>query len=213
MQKKVYVILKRIFDFIIAMILLLILVIPFIVIAICIKLEDGGTVFFKQKRVGKNLKEFDIYKFRSMKVEREQLNSDLSHDEMVTKIGKILRKTSIDELPQLFNVLKGEMIFIGPRPWIPDYYVYFTDEQKRRSNVLPGISGLAQVKGRNEIDIFQKIKYDLEYVDNIGLGMDLKIIGLTIAEVLKKTGADASEAGIKSEIEQLKNKNSKYRSI
>lgn len=213
MQKKVYVILKRIFDFIIAMILLLILVIPFIVIAICIKLEDGGTVFFKQKRVGKNLKEFDIYKFRSMKVEREQLNSDLSHDEMVTKIGKILRKTSIDELPQLFNVLKGEMSFIGPRPWIPDYYVYFTDEQKRRSNVLPGISGLAQVKGRNEIDIFQKIKYDLEYVDNIGLGMDLKIIGLTIAEVLKKTGADASEAGIKSEIEQLKNKNSKYRSI
>lgn len=197
-------IIKRVIDFIFSAILLVILLIPFIIIAIAIKLEDGGPVFYKQKRVGKNLKLFNIYKFRSMKTERKELNSNMTHEEMVTKVGKILRKTSIDELPQLINILKGEMSFIGPRPWIPEYYEWFTDEQKRRSEVLPGISGLAQAKGRNQINIFKKIDYDLEYIDNIGIFMDLKIIFLTIASVLSKVGAEASEQGIKSEIEQLK---------
>jgi len=141
-----------------------------------------------------------------MKTNREELNSNLTHDEMVTMVGKILRKTSIDELPQIINILKGEMSFIGPRPWIPEYYEWFTEEQKRRSDVLPGITGLAQVKGRNQINIFKKIDYDLEYIEKVGPIMDFKIVWLTIREVLAKTGAEASEQDIKSEIEQLKNR-------
>ena len=207
MKQDIYLVLKRLIDLIISVILLVLLIVPSLIIAFLVKIEDGGPVLYKQKRIGKNLKEFYIYKFRSMKTERKAMNSDLSHEEMVTNIGKVLRKTSLDELPQIVNVLKGEMSFIGPRPWIPEYYEFFTDEQKKRSDVLPGISGLAQVKGRNEIDIFEKIKYDIEYVDNISLSMDLKILWLTISEVLKKTGADATEANIKSELEQLKMNN------
>ena len=151
---------KRIFDFLLALVLIVIFAIPMIIIAICIKIEDGGPVIYKSKRIGKGLKEFNVYKFRSMKTSREELHSNLTHEQMVTKVGKFIRKTSLDELPQLFNILKGEMSFIGPRPWIPDYYEWFTSEQKRRVDVLPGISGLAQVRGRNGIDIFTKINYE-----------------------------------------------------
>ena len=151
-----YIKIKKIMDFILATILIIILAIPMMVIAICIKIEDKGPVIYKSKRMGKDLKEFNFYKFRSMKTERKELKSNLSHKEMVTKVGKFIRRTSLDELPQLFNIIKGEMGFIGPRPWIPEYYVWFTDEQKERTKVLPGISGLAQVKGRNGINIFKK---------------------------------------------------------
>lgn len=205
-SRKIYMVIKRVIDFVCSAILLVILIIPFMIIAIAIKIEDGGPVFYKQKRVGKNLKLFEIYKFRSMKTERKELDSDMTHDEMVTKVGKVLRKTSLDELPQLINILKGEMSFIGPRPWIPEYYEWFTDEQKRRSDVLPGISGLAQAKGRNQINIFKKISYDIEYVDNMSFFMDVKIVWLTIKAVLKRTGAEVSEEGIKTELEQLKKK-------
>lgn len=142
-------VIKRVCDLILALLLLVLAFIPMIIVAICIKIEDGGPIIYKSKRVGKNCKVFNVYKFRSMKVDRQELHSNLSHEQMVTKVGKVIRKTSLDELPQLINILKGEMSFIGPRPWIPEYYEWFTDEQKRRSNVLPGISGLAQVKGRN----------------------------------------------------------------
>lgn len=198
-----YIKVKRIIDLILASILLVLLAIPMLIVAICIKIEDGDTVVYKSKRMGKGLKVFDTYKFRSMKTSREELHSNLSHDQMVTKVGKFIRKTSLDELPQLFNIFKGEMSFIGPRPWIPEYYEWFTDEQKRRVDVLPGISGLAQVKGRNGIDIFKKIDYDLQYVDNISLKMDLKCIWLTITTVLKKDNAEISEQGIKEEIREL----------
>lgn len=154
MRKNVYFLIKRMVDLVVSSLSLVILLIPFVIIAILIKLEDGGPVFFKQKRVGKNLKEFYIYKFRSMKTTREQLEGELSHEDMVTNIGKVLRKTSIDELPQIMNVLKGEMTLIGPRPWIPEYYEWFTEEQKRRSDVTPGISGLAQVKRKKSIGYF-----------------------------------------------------------
>lgn len=207
MSRTMYLAIKRLIDFIISIILLILLLIPFIMISVIIKLEDGGPIFFKQTRVGKNLKQFKIYKFRSMKTEREQLNSNLSHEDMVTKVGKILRKTSIDELPQLINILKGEMSFIGPRPWIPDYYEFFSEEQKKRSDVLPGISGLAQVNGRNQIDIFKKVRYDLEYVENISFCLDLKIIWLTVKSVISRKGAEASEDDIKMEIAQLKKEN------
>ena len=183
---------KRLADTILALILLMLAGIPMIIVAIAIKLEDKGPVIYKSVRMGKGLKTFNTYKFRSMKTNREELNSKMSHEQMVTKVGKFIRKTSLDELPQLFNVLKGEMSFIGPRPWIPEYYVWFSDEQKRRADVLPGISGLAQAKGRNGINIFKKIEYDLEYVDNISLWMDIKCIWLTIVTVFKKDNAEIS---------------------
>lgn len=202
--KNTYLVVKRIFDIICASILLIVLLIPFAIVAIAIKIEDGGPVFYKQDRVGKKLRIFKIYKFRSMKTERKELQSNLSHEEMVTKVGKFIRKTSIDELPQLINILKGEMSFIGPRPWIPEYYVWFTEKQKRRSEVLPGITGLAQVKGRNKINIFKKINYDIEYVDNIGIIMDIKIVFLTIKQLFEKDEAEIAESGIKAEIEELR---------
>lgn len=196
-----YHIIKRILDFILALILLIIFIIPMMIAAICIKIEDKGPVLFKQKRIGKDEKPFYIYKFRTMAEKRQD---NMTHEEMVTKVGKILRKTSIDELPQLLNILKGEMSFIGPRPWIPEYYEWFTDEQKRRMDVLPGISGLAQVKGRNGISIFQKIEYDIEYVENISFLLDLKIMCWTLLTVLSKSNTDISEEQIKEEIRQLK---------
>ena len=197
-------VIKRVCDLILALLLLVLAFIPMIIVAICIKIEDGGPIIYKSKRVGKNCKVFNVYKFRSMKVDRQELHSNLSHEQTVTKVGKVIRKTSLDELPQLINILKGEMSFIGPRPWIPEYYEWFTDEQKRRSNVLPGISGLAQVKGRNGISIFKKIEYDLYYVEHISMWLDIKIVFETIVQVFKKTNAEISEQGIKEEISELK---------
>ena len=189
---------------ILAIVLLIIFFIPMLIVAIAIKFEDRGPVIYKSKRMGKNLKEFNVYKFRSMRTNRQELHSDLSHDKMVTKVGKIIRKTSLDELPQLINILKGEMSFIGPRPWIPEYYVWFNENQKRRVDVLPGISGLAQVRGRNGINIFKKIDYDLQYVDNISFKEDLKLVFETIKTVFSKDNAEISEQGIKEEINELR---------
>lgn len=198
---------KRFFDMIIALLLLIILLVPMIIVAICIKLEDGGPVFYKQTRIGKDLKPFKIYKFRSMKTNRKEFDGKLSHEQMVTNVGKFIRKTSIDELPQIINVLKGDMAFIGPRPWIEDYYEWFTDEQKRRNEVLPGLSGLAQVKGRNGISITEKIKYDIEYVDNMSFVLDIKLWYGTLKTILCGQEAEISEVGIQDEIEELKSEN------
>ena len=210
MYEKIF---KRIADFVLALILILIAGIPMLIVAMFIKIEDGGPIIYKSKRIGKNCKPFNTYKFRSMKINRKELDSNLTHDQMVTKIGKFIRKTSLDELPQLFNILKGEMSFIGPRPWIPEYYEWFTDEQKGRANVLPGISGLAQVKGRNGINIFKKIEYDLEYVNNMSLLMDIKCIWLTVVTVFKKDNAEISEKGIKEEINELREQRELTRAI
>ena len=204
MKKKIYLGFKRFMDILISLIALIILAIPMGIVAILIKIEDGSPAIYKQLRVGKNLKQFNIYKFRTMKTQRKELQSEMSHEEMTTKVGKVLRATSIDELPQLINILKGEMTFIGPRPWIVEYYEWFTDEQKRRSDVTPGITGLAQIKGRNGISIFKKIDYDIEYVDNMSLLLDIKIFFGSIIAVFKKTNAEISENGIKDELEELR---------
>lgn len=199
-----YAIIKRIADIILSVILLIVFAIPMVIIAIAIKLEDGNEIIYKSRRMGKGIKEFNVYKFRTMKANREELKSNLTHEQMVTKTGKFLRKTSLDELPQLFNIIKGEMSFIGPRPWIPEYYKFFTEEQMKRASVKPGISGLAQVKGRNGINIFEKINYDLEYIENMGLKQDIKIVFETIKTVISKDDAEISEQGIKEEIQELK---------
>lgn len=196
---------KRGFDILLAILLLAVLGIPMIIIAALIRLEDGGPAFFKQKRMGKDLKPFEIYKFRSMISNRKELEGKLSHNEMTTKIGKFIRKTSLDELPQIFNVLKGEMSFIGPRPWVLEYYDWLTPVQKRRCNVLPGISGLAQVRGRNGISVLRKIEYDLEYINHFGIKYDVKILIETIKVILGKKDSEITETGIKEEIGTLKN--------
>ena len=204
-----YIKIKRVIDFVGAILLLIITSIPMGIIALMIKIEDGSPVLFKQKRSGKDGKAFYIYKFRTMITERKQLESELTHEQMVTKVGKILRRTSLDELPQLFNIIKGDMSFIGPRPWIEDYNFWFNDEQKKRNNVLPGISGLAQTKGRNAINIFTKIDYDLEYVANISFLLDIKIIWWTIKTLFNKEESEITENGIKHELEELKSMNHK----
>ena len=192
---------KRFFDLIMALILVIIFLIPMIIIAILIKLDSKGPIFFKQERTGKNGKVFLLYKFRSMAVDNDV--HDFNCQDKKTRVGNVLRKLSLDEFPQLINIIKGEMSFIGPRPWIPDYYENMTDYQRRRNDVLPGITGLAQVKGRNNINIIAKTNYDLEYVKNFSFRQDVKIFFLTIATVLSKEGADAGKNTIHTELEML----------
>ena len=200
-----YKYIKRVLDIALALVLLVILGIPMIMIAILIYLEDGESPIFKQQRMGKNLKPFEMYKFRSMIVNRKELEGKISHDEMTTKVGKWIRKTSLDELPQIFNVLKGDMSFIGPRPWVLEYYEWLTPVQKRRCNVLPGISGLAQVRGRNGISVLRKVEYDLEYINHFSFRQDMKIVWESIKVVLNKKDSEITEIGIKEEINVLKN--------
>lgn len=196
------IIVKRMLDFSFAFILFILFFPIMVIIAILIKFDSEGPVIFVQKRSGKNEKIFDMYKFRTMSKDNNVL--DFKKENQITKIGKILRKTSLDELPQLINILKGEMSFVGPRPWIEDYSKFFTRNQKRRLEVLPGLTGLAQVSGRNDITVKEKLKLDVYYVDHMSFYMDLKIVIKTALEVLKKTGCDQSKNAIKVELDELK---------
>ena len=172
-------VIKRFLDVIMAFVLFIISLPILFVSAIAIKLDSKGKIIFKQKRVGKDGQVFYIYKLRTMSKDKNGVNK-------VTKVGKFLRITSIDELPQFINIIKGDMSFIGPRPWIESYSKYFTDEDKRRWKVLPGISGYAQVNGRNGMTIKEKIAADIWYVDNISFLTDLKILFKTVNIVIKK---------------------------
>jgi len=192
---KKYIYIKRMLDLIFSVILIILLSPIMLLAAVAIKIEDPkGPVFFMQKRPGKDGKIFTLYKFRTMKVEEEKNGKPLSDMERITKVGSLLRRTSIDELPQLFNIIRGEMSFIGPRPLLVQYLKYYTPEQMRRHEVKPGISGWAQVNGRNAISWEEKFKYDLWYVDHISFKLDLKIFWLTIINVLKGTGINNSQS-------------------
>ncbi|HEC1774312.1 TPA: undecaprenyl phosphate N,N'-diacetylbacillosamine 1-phosphate transferase [Campylobacter lari] len=181
--------LKRVFDFFLALILLIIFL-PFIVlIGIVLKIVQGS-VLFKQARPGLNEKIFYIYKFKTMSDETDE-NGELLPDELRLKpFGKLVRSLSLDELPQLFNVLKGDMSFIGPRPLLVEYLPLYNQEQKKRHDVRPGITGWAQINGRNAISWEKKFKYDVEYVQNCSFLFDLKIFFLTIVKVLKRSGVN-----------------------
>ncbi|EGK8010005.1 undecaprenyl phosphate N,N'-diacetylbacillosamine 1-phosphate transferase [Campylobacter lari] len=181
--------LKRAFDFFLALILLIIFL-PFIVlIGIVLKIVQGS-VLFKQARPGLNEKIFYIYKFKTMSDETNE-NGELLPDELRLKpFGKLVRSLSLDELPQLFNVLKGDMSFIGPRPLLVEYLPLYNQEQKKRHDVRPGITGWAQINGRNAISWEQKFKYDVEYVQNCSFLFDLKIFFMTIVKVLKRSGVN-----------------------
>lgn len=171
---------KRLFDIIISMFVLLLLWPVYIFIALLIKIKIGGPIFFKQIRPGANGKFFTLIKFRSMTNEADSHGSLLPDEKRLTSFGKFLRKTSLDEIPEVINILKGEMSIIGPRPQLVDDYVFFSDDIMKRQTVRPGLSGLAQINGRNSISWEKKFEYDLMYVDNISFWLDIKITFKTI---------------------------------
>ena len=197
---------KRILDLIIGIIGFILTSPLWVYIIIRIKTEDRGPVFFVQERVGKDGKLFRMYKFRSMVVGAEQKGLGVfvrTDDERITKIGKFIRKTSIDELPQLMNVLKGEMSIVGPRPTLEYQVKRYNERQKRRLLVKPGMTGWAQINGRNTMTWPEKIELDLWYVDHWSIGLDLRIIGRTINSVIKKKGIYAEEGIIVDEISKI----------
>lgn len=184
---------KRLLDFVISLLGIIILSPILIIIALLIRLTSKGPAFFLQERLGKNGKVFRIIKFRTMVVNAEHIGSGLKinseEDNRITKVGKVLRKTSLDELPQLINAIKGDMSIVGPRPpvtYFPHEYKDYTDEQKKRFEVRPGITGLAQVKVRNSATWDERINIDIEYVKKVTFIGDVKIILKTVGQVLKK---------------------------
>lgn len=179
---------KRIIDVMCSIFILLLFWWIYIIVAILVRIKLGSPVIFKQERPGKNGKIFNLYKFRSMSNAKDN-NGNLLPDEIrLTRFGKILRATSMDELPELFNILKGDMSLIGPRPLSVEYLPYYTDQEMHRHDVRPGLSGLAQVNGRNGLQWEKRFAYDLNYVNKITFWGDLKIILLTIVKVFKRDG-------------------------
>lgn len=185
--------LKRLFDFLAAFFGLLVLSPLFIVVMIGLYVANQGKPFFFQTRPGKDEKLFRIVKFKTMNDKKDAAGNLLSDGERLTKIGTLVRKTSLDEIPQLLNVLKGDMSLIGPRPLLVQYLPLYTVEQKKRHNVRPGITGWAQVNGRNGISWEQKFAYDVWYVEHCSLLLDLKILLRTIQKVVKSEGINANQ--------------------
>lgn len=177
---------KRLFDFACGMLAVLIFWPLYLVIAVMVKIKLGSPVLFTQDRPGQNEKVFKLYKFRTMTDQRDE-NGELLPDAVrLTEFGKWLRSTSLDELPEAFNIIKGDMSVVGPRPLLIQYLPYFSEKEKHRHDVRPGLSGLAQIHGRNSIMWEEKFQYDLEYVEHITFLGDLKIIILTVKTALKR---------------------------
>lgn len=180
--------LKRIIDFSVALFALLILSPLFIIVMIGLYFANDGKPFFFQRRPGKNEKLFNIIKFKTMNDKKDSNGNLLPDSERLTPIGAFVRKTSLDELPQLINVLKGDMSLIGPRPLLPQYLPLYNDNQKRRHNVRPGITGWAQVNGRNAISWTKKFELDVWYVDHVSFFTDMKVFFTTFKKVFKSEG-------------------------
>lgn len=180
--------LKKILDTFIILICLPLLIPLYILIALVVKIKLGSPILFKQSRPGLNKKTFKIYKFRTMSVAYDKNLNLLSENERLSKFGNFLRSTSLDELPSLWNVFKGDMSLVGPRPLLVEYLTYYSDQQTRRHEVKPGITGWAQVNGRNSISWEKKFELDVWYVDNLTVWIDLKIIWLTLMKVLSREG-------------------------
>lgn len=178
---------KRIFDFIVSFFAIILLSIPMIIVALIIRVSIGSPVIFKQKRPGLMGKSFYISKFRTMTNDTDGTGKLLSNEQRLTKVGKLIRKLSLDELPQLFNVLKGDMSFVGPRPLLMEYLPLYNKEQSRRHDVRPGITGWAQVNGRNNISWEERFKLDVWYVDNRSFVLDMRIMFLTFLKVFKRS--------------------------
>lgn len=201
-NKKLQFALKRLMDIILSMVGIIILLPIYLIIIIAIKIDSKGPALFKQIRVGKHGKDFTIFKFRTMIVQAEskrELDIDPNNlenfvfqsksDNRITKLGSFLRRSSLDEIPQLFNVLFGQMSIVGPRPEIPEVVNYYPESYRQRFLVLPGITGLAQISGRGEIELGKTISYDLKYISEFTVILDIKILFLTVLSVFNKEGA------------------------
>ncbi|AAM23931.1 lipopolysaccharide/colanic/teichoic acid biosynthesis glycosyltransferase [Caldanaerobacter subterraneus subsp. tengcongensis MB4] len=184
-------IIKRLIDIFVSLFLLIILSPFLVIISLIVFVAMGPPVIYKQTRAGFKGKPFTIYKFRTMTNEKDEYGNLLPDEKRLTKMGKFLRSTSLDELPELFNVLKGDMSLVGPRPLLMEYLNYYTEEQMRRHDVKPGITGWAQVNGRNSLSWEEKFKLDVWYVDNWSLWLDFKILFLTLIKVIKREGLSA----------------------
>lgn len=185
---------KRLIDILVSSSALILLSPIFLLLIIIIRIKLGSPVFFSQKRPGKNGKIFKMYKFRSMTDKKDQNGNLLPDHERLPEFGQKLRGTSLDELPELWNILKGDMSLIGPRPLLPSYLSLYNEFQKRRHEVKPGLTGWAQVNGRNNLNWPERFKLDVEYVDNISLLTDIKISIQTIEKVLKKDGISSEKS-------------------
>lgn len=201
-NKKFHFVIKRIMDIILSIIGIVILIPIYLIIVLAIKLDSKGPAIFKQVRAGKDNVPFKIYKFRTMVVNAEKkrelkINTEdienfvfqSKSDNRITKVGEFLRKTSLDEIPQLFNVFIGNMSLVGPRPEIPDVVAVYPEEYKQRLLVTPGITGLAQISGRGEIELGKTVYYDLTYIKNFSILYDIKILIGTVLSVFKREGA------------------------
>lgn len=179
---------KRMLDLILSLMALIILMPLMIIITILVRIKLGSPVIFKQERPGKNEKIFTLYKFRTMTNKKDENGNLLPDSERLTKFGKILRSTSLDELPELFNILKGDMAIVGPRPLLKEYLPLYDEEQKHRHDVRPGLTGLAQISGRNSISWEEKFKDDIKYVNKVTFINDAKIVLKTAIKVFKREG-------------------------
>lgn len=185
---KLKLIIKRLIDILCSLFGLILLSPILIIVSILVYFKLGSPIFFIQKRIGKDNKEFKMIKFRSMKNAKNKFGEDLPDEERLTSFGKKLRSLSIDELPELLNVLKGDMSLVGPRPLLVEYLKLYSDEQIRRHEMRPGITGLAQVNGRNAISWSERFKLDVTYVDTYSLLLDIKILFMTVYKVIKRDG-------------------------
>lgn len=195
---------KRLLDIVCCSAALLVFGWLLLIVAVLVRIKLGSPVLFKQARPGKDEKIFYLYKFRTMTDERDKKGNLLPDYQRLTRFGKLLRSTSLDELPELWNILKGDMSLIGPRPWAVSYLPYFTENERRRHSIRPGLSGWAQVNGRTAANWDDRLKFDIEYVDNISFGMDMKIIFMTIKKVLCKS--DLVEAGEQGDFSEYRKK-------
>lgn len=179
---------KRCLDFLLSLCGIIVLGPVLVVLAVLVRVKLGSPVLFHQERPGRHEKIFKLYKFRSMTDEKDAEGNLLPDEVRLTKFGRLLRSTSLDELPELFNILKGDMSLVGPRPLLVRYLPYYTEEERHRHDVRPGLTGLAQVNGRNALGWEDRFRYDLDYVNHLNFGLDLKIIGMTVGKVLKRSG-------------------------
>ena len=185
---------KSIFDKTLALFLIILFLPVYIIVTLLILVKMGKPILFRQQRPGLHEKIFGIYKFRTMTNEKDENGELLPDDQRLVGIGKFIRSTSLDELPQLFNVLKGEMSFVGPRPLLIEYLPLYNDRQKKRHDVKPGITGWAQVNGRNAISWEQKFEYDVWYVEHQSFCLDMKILWMTFLKVLKRSDISSDTA-------------------
>lgn len=188
--------LKRSLDLLVSLVAFALLSPVFLITALFLGIANRGTPFFVQPRPGKHGRIFHVFKFKTMNDRKDKDGNLLPDDDRLTPMGSFIRKTSLDEIPQLLNVIIGDMSLVGPRPLLVEYLQYYNDHQRRRHDVRPGITGWAQVNGRNAISWEQKFNYDVWYVDNLSLGLDMKILFMTVQKVFKSEGINTQAGAI-----------------